>query len=345
MGDELTYTEDRHEVMERFVKERGRADRQDLLARLWGKSGDLLPFETLTRILQERQQIERSGAEMIPLEKIVGSVGRYRDFTRDFRPRERVSADRWVRVFRAMTSLEGVPPIEVYKLGDVYFVSDGNHRVSAARANGFDKIEARVTEIPIDAGLAPGDTLDQAIIKAERTRFLVDTGLGQRFDHVDDIRFTKPGGYPKLLEHIQVHRYFMALDHPWRGEISFEDAAADWYTEVFRPIVAAVQQRNLLQQFPDSTAADLYVWVSGQIMALEAQYGEKIGPEAAVAALERESGSTWQRAFRDVWRTLAEIGDALVGSDAGIPEWADQTLEWGDFRPPPTYTLQERNDA
>ncbi len=344
MGDDLTYTEARHEAFERFAKERGRADRQDFFARIVGKSDDLLPFESLTHILQAHQQIARDEAVMIPLEKIVGSVGRYRDFTRDFRPRERVSADRWVRVFRAMTSLEGVPPIEVYRLGDVYFVSDGNHRVSAARASGFDKIAARVTEIPVDPGLAPGDTLDKAIIKAERLRFLEESGLEQRFDRVDDIRFTKPGSYPKLLEHIRVHRYFMGLDYPWMSEISFQDAAANWYVEVYRPIVGAIHQRNLLQQFPDSTAADLYIWVSGRIMELEEQFGQKISLEAAVSTLEGEGGSTWQRAFREMWRVLSEIGDALTGPEAGIPEWAEQSLEWGDFRPPPTYSLRERDD-
>jgi len=344
MGDDLTYTEARHEAFERFAKERGRADRQDFLARIVGKNDDLLPLASLTHILQAHQQIVRDEAVMIPLEKIVGSVGRYRDFTRDFRPRERVSADRWVRVFRAMTSLEGVPPIEVYRLGDVYFVSDGNHRVSAARASGFDKIAAHITEIPVDPGLTPGDTLDKAIIKAERARFLEETDLERRFDRVDDIRFTKPGSDPKLLEHIRVHRYFMALDHPWMAAISFQDAAANWYVEVYRPIVAAIQRRNLLQQFPDSTAADVYIWVSSRIMELETQFGQKISPEEAVATLEDEGGSSWQRAFREVWRILGEIGDALVGSDAGIPEWAEQSLEWGDFRPIPTYALREQDD-
>jgi hypothetical protein len=344
VGDDLTYTEARHEAFERFAKERGRADRQDFFARIVGKSDDLLPFESLPHILQVHQQIARDEAVMIPLEKIVGSVGRYRDFTRDFRPRERVSADRWVRVFRAMTSLEGVPPIEVYRLGDVYFVSDGNHRVSAARANGFDKIAAHVTEIPVDPGLAPGDTLDKAIIKAERVRFLQETGLEQRFDRIDDIRFTKPGSYPRLLEHIRVHRYFMGLDYPWMSTISFQDAAANWYVEVYRPIVGAIQRRNLHQQFPDSTAADLYIWVSSRIMESEAQLGQKISPEEAVATLDDGGGSSWQHALREMWRVLGEIGDALVGSEAGIPEWAEPSLEWGDFRPPPTYALREQDD-
>ncbi len=281
---------------------------------------------------------------MIPLEKIVGSVGRYRDFTRNFRPRGGISGDRWVRVYRAMSSLEGVPPIEVYKLGGVYFVADGNHRVSAARAAGFDRVAAYVTEIPGDPGLEAGDTLDTAIIKAERAHFLQATGLEERFGPIQDIRFTRPGGYPKLLEHIQVHRYFMGLDHPGIGDVSFGDAATDWYVTVYRPIVAAILHHKLLQQFADSTAADLYVWVSGRVMEAAKQDGQQISPEAAAATLGDGRGSPWHRAARETMNVLREIGDALVGFQAGIPEWAGLALEWGDFQPPPRFPTEEQHD-
>ncbi|MGC8780379.1 MAG: ParB N-terminal domain-containing protein [Anaerolineae bacterium] len=342
--DGLTFTDTKYEAYERFRRERKRADRRDLMARLTGRDADLLPFESLAQILQAHQQIPGRQIEMIPLDKIVGSVGRYRDFTRDFRPRENISGERWVRVYRAMNSLEGVPPIEVYKLGGVYFVADGNHRVSAARAAGFDKIPAYVTEIPVDPGLEPGDTLDQAIIKVERARFMQETGLEERFGPLHDIRFTRPGGYLRLLEHIRVHRYFMGLERSDGSEISFQDAAADWYLNVYRPIVAAIQRRNLLQQFGDSTAADLYVWVSGRIMEAATQYGQQLSPDAAAAELEEARRSGWQRALREMMTVLSEIGDALVSSHVGIPEWAGQTLEWGDFQPPPRFSIEERQD-
>jgi len=343
--DDLTFTDSKLDAYERFWRERKRADRRDFLARLTGRDDDLLPFESLVQILQARQQIPGRQIEMIPLDRIVGSVGRYRDFTRDFRPRGGISGDRWVRVYRAMNSLEGVPPIEVYKLGDVYFVSDGNHRVSAARAAGFDKIAAYVTEIPVDPDLEPGDTLDQAIIKVERARFMQETGLEERFGPINDIRFTKPGGYLRLLEHIQAHRYFMGLDRPGQGEISFQDAAADWYLNVYRSIVAAIQRRNLLQQFGDTTAADLYVWASGRIMEAATQYGQQLSPDEAVASLEEETRrSGWQQALRDMMTVLGEIGDALVSSHVGIPEWAGQALEWGDFQPPPRFSLEKESD-
>lgn len=343
--DTLTYTDSVIEGYEKFWRERRRANRQDFLARLTGRETDLLPFEHLMQILQAYQQIPGRAIEMIPLDKIVGSVGRYRDFTRDFRPRDGVSGDRWVRVYRAMSSLEGVPPVELYKLGDVYFVADGNHRVSAARAAGFDKIAAYVTEIPVNPGLEVGDTLDTAIIKAERARFMQQTELEARFGPINDIRFTKPGGYPRLLEHIQVHRYFMGLQRNEAGEISLADAAADWYRTVYQPIVAAIMRHNLLQQFPDTTAADLYVWVSARIMAAAQQDGQQLSPEEAVAALGDARSSPWQRAVHEMMQVLRDIGDALIGSQSGIPEWAGQALEWGDFQPPPRFPTQEQPNA
>ena len=340
--EDLTFTETILDALERFYQERRIADRQDFFARLTHKNDDLLPFEALMQILQAYQQIPCPEMEMIPLDKIVGSVGRYRDFTRDFRPRSGITAERWARVYRAMSSLEGVPPIDVYQVGDVYFVADGNHRVSAAQANGFDKIAAYVTVIPVDAGLTPGDTLDKAIIKTERTRFLAESDL-ERLGPIEDIRFTKPGGYPQLAEHIQVHRYFMGLESPHPVEISFQEAAADWYTQVYQPIVKAIRKRNLLQQFPDSTPADLYIWVSRRIMILEREYGQKVSPEDAAATLEG-GGSSWQRAIREVMHVLADIADALANPAAGIPEWAGLSLEWEDFRPHPADTPQEKRD-
>jgi hypothetical protein len=132
----------------------------------------------------------------------------------------------------------------------------------------------------------------------------------------------------------------MGLNHPALGDISFQQAAADWYTEVYQPIVAAIGRRNLLQQLADTTAADLYVWVSGRIMEAAEQDGERLSPDAVVAALDDQRASAWSRAVRDVMHVLNEIGDALVGPQAGIPEWAEQTLEWGDFQPPPRYQTQ-----
>ncbi len=249
--------------------------REDWLNRLTGKPADLLPFEAVAAVLRSYQHRQLTEVRTIPLDKIVGSVGRYKDFNRRFLPRQRSLAYRWARVEQAMDSSLGVPPIEVYQIGEVYFVLDGNHRVSVARANGFDTIDAYVTIVPVAADIEAGDSLDEAINKAECAHFLAQTRLAEHCKELD-IEFTKPGGYPKLLEHIYTHRYFMGLDAPEEGpRISFPAAAADWYANVYLPIVASIRQHDLVRRFPGQTPADLYVQVSARILEQSTQQGAR----------------------------------------------------------------------
>ena len=129
-----------------FQRARRSATMQQILARLRGKSDTLLCYNEVRRQLQAGPAVER-GLQEIPLNKIVGSVGRYQDFTRAFLPKRDSNKDRWARVKAAITDMKGMPPIEVYQLGAVYFVNDGNHRVSVARQLGSKTISAYVTEI------------------------------------------------------------------------------------------------------------------------------------------------------------------------------------------------------
>jgi hypothetical protein len=271
--------------MELFDEAHSEAGRQDLLARLLGRPNDLIPFEALIAALRIYQQIPHRAPEMVPLDRIVGSVGRYHDFTRDFLPRGRISVDRWAGVAQAMYSDGGVPPIELLKVGGVYFVADGNHRVSVARASGLHAIDAYITEYPIDPGLQPGDTLDQALLKAGRARFLAETKLDQRVPDAD-IRFTEPGGETRLLEHIAIHQHLLGERDPGGVEPALEEAAVDWYWNTYRPIVAQIEARQLLRRFPDRTMADLYIWIWGYMTEIARLFGEEVGAEEGAALLE-----------------------------------------------------------
>ena len=159
-----------------FHRARGRADLKELLARLKGESNQLLSYEEVRQKLQLQGGMER-GVRDIPLDAIVGSVGRYEDFTRDFLPRGRIQPERWARVRLAATGLVGLPPIEVYQIGDVYFVQDGNHRVSVARELGAKYIQAYVTEVHSHVQLTPDIRPDKLILKAEYSQFLGQTRL------------------------------------------------------------------------------------------------------------------------------------------------------------------------
>lgn len=170
-----------------FFKARWAAIREDLCARLTGRPADLLPFNTLMAVLRRYGRLRLSRSQSIPLDRIVGSTGRSQDFTRYFRPRGAVDRDRWVRIDVTMAEFTGLPPIEVFQVGSVYFVSDGNHRVSVARASGFKEIEAYVTRILADVDIQPGDSLAVALRKVEHARALAqdsvaETGEGKNAD-------------------------------------------------------------------------------------------------------------------------------------------------------------------
>ena len=188
----------------------------------------------------------------------MGSVGRYRDFTREFLPRASVNKDRWKAVDVAMHSQLGLPPIEVYQVGEIYFVKDGNHRVSVARANGLTDIDAYVTRVETLVTLTADTLPEELALKAAYADFLRDTGL-ERLRPGSEIEVTEIRGYHELLEHIAVHRYYMGLEQD--REIAPQEAVVSWYDYVYLPVAAAVWASDVLDRFPQRTAADLYLWV------------------------------------------------------------------------------------
>ena len=176
----------------------------------------------------------------------------------------------------------GLPPIDVYKVGEVYFVLDGNHRVSVARQEGFTHIQAHVIEVKTDIPLTPDIRPDDLIIKAEYAEFLEQTNFNLLRPGVD-LSLTVPGQYEKLKEHIEVHRYFMGLD--LQRDVSYPEAVTHWYDTVYLSIIEPLRERGLLRWFPGRTETDLYLWVSTHRAALEKELGWSVRPEAAVADL------------------------------------------------------------
>src|SRR5437868_1002563 len=112
-----------------FSKVRAQASLEGVLAHLSGRSNELLSYEEVASRLHLNMRSERGVLE-IPLRAIVGSVGRYTDFTRTFLPLSDTDRERWARVKAAMDAGIVLAPIDVYKVGEVYFVLDGNQRVS-----------------------------------------------------------------------------------------------------------------------------------------------------------------------------------------------------------------------
>jgi hypothetical protein len=268
----------------RFGEARWAATMHSLLRTVVGQSSTLVPFEAVRARVAPVPVVPR-GTQIIPLEAIVGSVERYHDFTREFLPRNEELGARWQRLDRATRRQETIPPIDVYKLGDVYFVRDGNHRVSVARFNGASLIEANVTELPLKVPLTPDMDVNQLILAAERSDFLTRTRLDEvRPD--TDIRFTAPGRYYEALEHIAVHRWYLGLERT--ADVPYAEAVIGWHDNVYTPAVETIRQSGLLANFPRRTAADLYLWTMRHQVELQAEYSQAVDTRMAAANLARE---------------------------------------------------------
>lgn len=288
------------EAQAHFEQQRRKAFFADILSVLRQRPNDLLSYEAARKALRATQQLPET-TETIPVDRIVGSVGRYRDFTRAFLPRTGASAERWQRLDRALARLENIPPIEVFQLGDVYFVRDGNHRVSVARANGVKYIEAHVTRVASRVPLTT-DFPDEVEIISEYADFVSRTNLDQLRPQ-QRIWFSSAGHYKTLLEHIAVHRYFMGLE---RGEkVPYQEAVADWYDKLYEPVVAAIRRHNILSGFPGRTEADLYLWVIDHHYYLSERYGPGVTADEAAQRFAAEFGaSPARRALRAAWRRV-----------------------------------------
>jgi len=288
------------QALEDYKKVRRNGAIQAILTRISGssKDSDLLSYD---EVRQQLQAIEKSASKLkdIPLDAIVGSVGRYHDFTRKFLPKSSIDETRWARVKASTLALTGLPPIDVYQIGEVYFVKDGNHRVSVARQMGNPFIQAYVTEVQTKVDLTADTTPDDLIIKSELVRFLELTQLDE-FRPGSELSATKAGAYPTLLEHIDVHRYFMGLEK--KKEIPYLESAAHWHDEIFLPIVYIIRNRGLLRDFPERTVVDLYLWAAEHRAELADKLGWDIGPEAALVDLAEIQN---QRSFSSVTKWVA----------------------------------------
>lgn len=306
-------------AVEDFHRARAQAELKELLARFTGESTRLLSYEDV------RQQLKAAGGsevglQDIPLDAIVGSVGRYTDFTRDFLPRSEVSAERWARIKLATEDTAGLPPIEVYKLGDAYFVLDGNHRVSVARQLGATQIQAYVTEIRTRVPLTPDVRPEDLILKAEYAEFLEHTHLDELRPQAD-LSVTVPGQYPVLEEHITVHRYYMGID--FKRDIPYSEAVGHWYDAVYLPVIQIIREQGILRSFPNRTETDLYLWISEHIGSLKKELGWEVKPEVMAADLGSQYGTNQAG-------LVARLGEKLL--DAISLDLLDAGPQAGEWR-------------
>jgi nucleotide-binding universal stress UspA family protein len=304
-AERLTY----ESAVQDFRRARKQAALAHLVARFTGRSDELLSYNEVRDHLQASGLIE-AGIREIPLKAIVGSVGRYKDFTREFLPRKDSNEERWARVRASLTEMKGWPPIEVYQIGEVYFVKDGNHRVSVARQLGVDTITAYVTRLDANITLEVDDDPTEIICKVRYAEFIEKTGL-DRLRPDADLLMTFCGQYHVLIEQIETYRQQQAQEHS--AAVNWEESVAGWYDDVYLPTVVMVREQGILRHFPRRTEADMYFLLWERREELEQALGWRVDTETAVSDLvdETEAPSLVKRFGRRLRQALvpAELRD------------------------------------
>ncbi|MDR2100966.1 MAG: transcriptional regulator [Treponema sp.] len=232
----------------------------------------LLSFNDVKAILKPKNESYK-GMQAVPIKLIVGSEGRYRDFNKYFLPRSEYLRARWERVDRAHIKDVALPAIQLYEIGGAYFVRDGNHRVSVARSQGIEAIDAEVTSLSSEITITPEMTVDElreALIKYEKKIFYEKTNFGE-LTGVEDLDFTSPGSYDVIYNHILVHKYYLNQQSP--EELPFAEALVSWYHKVYRPIIDIIKNEGLIVRFPGHSPSDLYVWIVKHWDFLKKKYG------------------------------------------------------------------------
>ena len=232
------------DVQTDFSRARRRSATSRLAARLRREPGDInvvLPFEEVVAALGRRGE-RHVGLRTIPLDAIVGSVDRTRDFDRSFRPTSRRVRGRWERIATAMRRGESMPPIEVYKVGDLFFVKDGHHRVSVARAMGNEVIEADITEVITHVGPGESIRLADLPLKSHERLFFERVPLPPKIR--ERIRLTRGPDYAKLAEAVEA--WGMRVMQSREAFMDRQEVAREWFTEDYEPIVAALREADLI---------------------------------------------------------------------------------------------------
>jgi len=193
------------------------------------------------------------GIRAVEVNNIVGSVGRPLDFSRNFSlkgmDRKPHIRSRVESIEEAMKEGKPLSVVELYKIDDEYYVLDGHHRLIIAKGQKRKFIDAHIVEyLPID------DTAKRLLIQ-KRIEFEDETGLG-------GINLLRQADYDKLLFQIRNHKN--GIEEKTKEEVSFKQAARDWFSSFYRPVTDKIKKLKLRQYFPKATIGDMYVYLCYQ---------------------------------------------------------------------------------
>ena len=291
-----------------FNRARAKAFLGEMAAMIARRPNEPLSFDAVKRSLKVFGQSYR-GVQTVPIDKIIGSATlRYHDFDRAFLPTQQRTKSRWRNIDRLYYQSVDLPPVQLYQVGDYYFVRDGHHRISVARERGQQFIEGEVIEVQTRVPLSPELTALDLEIVGEYADFIERTQI-DKLRPEQGIKFSEPGGYARLVEHIAVHRYFMGIER--RQKIPRLEAVASWYDNVYLPMVKIIREHNILKDFPRRTEADLYLWIMNHHYFLNERHSVGLD-DAAIDFAANYSERVDKKFLRRLRRALA---DFLGGED------------------------------
>ena len=214
----------------------------------------ILPFDEVVEALGMVGEVPL-GLETVPLDSIVGTVDRTRDFDRGFRPTTPRVRGRWQRIAAAQRRGESFPPISVYRIGDLHFVRDGHHRVSVAKSLGREDIDAYVTQVRTRIGT--GDALRLADLPLKGHERLFSERVPLAPEQLERVRPSDPWDYGGVAEAVEAWGFRLMQER--REYVNREEVARLWYEHDFLPIVETLREGDFIG--PSETAGDAYMRV------------------------------------------------------------------------------------
>lgn len=250
----------------------------------------LISFTDIKQMLRPKNEVYK-GMQIVPIDRIVGSEGRYKDFDNHFFPKSNFLKARWEKIDSAMLQDIPLPPINLYEAGGLYFVRDGNHRVSVAKMKGQEFIDAEVVSLQSEIVLKPSTSkknILKQVLNYEKRVFYSETNFGDITDYWC-LDFTTPGQYDVIYNHIITHRYYINMDKP--DVIPFEDALVSWFENVYLPVIQALEANHIKKIFRKRTLSDMYIYLIKYWDELKQKLGNDFTLEAAVKDFKKQYGS------------------------------------------------------
>ena len=275
------------QASEDFSKARNKAFFNEIQHFLSPEEANLISLNDVKQIIKPSNETY-VGMKVIPIDKIVGSEGRFNDFDNKFFPKRSHLKNRWAHVDEAAIQSINLPPIKVYELAGLYFVRDGNHRVSVAKSRGTEFIDADVVSLQSEVKLKKPNNLNDVlkqIINYEKRVFYSETGFGDITDYWC-LDFSSTGQYDVIYNHILTHKYYMNQNQ--EEEVTLQNAILSWFQTVYMPLISIIQKKHILKSFPKKTVGDLYVWTVRYWDDLKRKFGDDIPMAEAVVDFTKQ---------------------------------------------------------